>query len=574
MLASPWLAYPFTLVCRRPHVQRVRRTGATISWASAEPGTASVKVTGPDGVSRSVSAASVRFNAGQGGATTAFYRHWAALESLDPATEYTYSILFDGRDITPAGDMRFRTAGQQTFTFLAIGDSGTGSEEQKRLAAIFQRDPAALVIHTGDLAYPTGTFESYDRNYFDFYQELMARVPFFPVPGNHDYYDFNAEPYRALHDLPRANVAEKDQGRYYSFDWGDVHFISLDSNAPLEEAAAGSGDMLRWLEADLATTTKFWRVAVFHHPPYAFGPNQDDPLTILARERIVPILERYHVPLIFGGHEHSYQRSVPVRGGGERANGAVYLTTGGGGAALYPVYDSPLIAARASVFHYMRIQVTGRRMRLAAIGIDGQAFDSFVVEPAPVVRGELVNAASGTRAIGRGGLISIYGWQFTPEIWTNGGGDVRVRVGGVDAQVIAASPMQINVALPAGLIGTQTVEILTPVGSATAEIEVVPVAPALFSDGVFENGRSQVTESSPCGPGSRVSLFLTGVGQWNGPVNLHVGGASTGSQMEAGLPGVQTLLFDVPAGIAPGTHTLQVEAGGQWSNTVTIYVKN
>jgi len=573
MFAAPWMAASANLVCRKPYVQRVRRTGATISWATAEPGAATVKVFSPDGSSRSIPALSVHFRSGEQGASTEFYRHWATIDSLDPATEYTYSIFLNSRDLSPAGELRFRTSGQQSFTFLAIGDSGTGSDDQKRLAATFQKDPAALVIHTGDLAYPTGTFDSYDRNYFDFYQEIMQRVPFFPVPGNHDYYDFAAEPYRALHDLPRANIAEKDQGRYYSFDWGDVHFISLDSNTPLEEAAAGKGEMLEWLEADLAQTTKFWRVAVFHHPPYASGPNNGDPLTILARERIVPILDRYHVPLILSGHEHSYQRSVPIRNGEPHENGAVYMTTGGGGATLYPVYDSPLVAASASVFHYLRIQVTGRRMRITAIDVEGKAFDSVVIDPPPELRGRVVNAASGGEAIGRGSIVSIYGWQFTPETWTNGG-DVRVLVGGVEARVVAASPMQLNAVLPPALAGTQTIEVVTPSGSARSEIEIRSAAPALFPESAFENGLTQLTAAEPCRAGSRVSVFLTGVGEWDGAVNMYVGGASVGSQLERISPGVQRLTFTVPLTTSTGSHSLRVEAGGQWSNLIQLFVRN
>src|SRR6185436_16814387 len=88
MFAAPWMAASTTLVCRKPYVQRVRRTGATISWATAEPGIATVKIFAPDGISRSIPAVSTCFKCGQGGASAEFYRHSAAIESLDPATEY------------------------------------------------------------------------------------------------------------------------------------------------------------------------------------------------------------------------------------------------------------------------------------------------------------------------------------------------------------------------------------------------------------------------------------------------------------------------------------------------------
>src|SRR5262245_39258783 len=98
----------------------------------------------------------------------------------------------------------------------------------------------------------------------------------------------------------------------------------------LVEAAIDQGAMLRWLENDLAATRLFWRIVFFHHPPFAAGPNQNDAQCILARERIVPILERHGVQLVFNGHEHSYQRTEPLLAGHivRPDQGIVYMTTG------------------------------------------------------------------------------------------------------------------------------------------------------------------------------------------------------------------------------------------------------
>jgi uncharacterized protein (TIGR03437 family) len=238
---------------------------------------------------------------------------------------------------------------------------------------------------------------------------------------------------------------------------------------------------------------------------------------------------------------------------------------------LYPVYDSPLLAAGATLYHYMRVQVTGRRMRIAAIGVDGEAFDSFVVEPPPVLKGGVVNSASGTEAIGRSGLISLYGWQFALESFADDTGEVRVLVGGVEARVIAATPVQLNVALPPSLIGMQTVEIVTPAGSTRAEIEIRPVAPALFVNGLYED-RANISEILPTSAGRRISALLTGVSEWKGPVNLYVAGESVGSQLEDLSPGLQRLLFTVPAKAANGSYPVQIEAGGQWSNIIQLVV--
>ena len=59
---------------------------------------------------------------------------------------------------------------------------------------------------------------------------------------------------------------------------------------------------MTWLDNDLASTHRFWRVAFFHHPGYATGKHQDEPPAGEVRQAIVPILEKYGVQLVFNGH--------------------------------------------------------------------------------------------------------------------------------------------------------------------------------------------------------------------------------------------------------------------------------
>ena len=120
--------------------------------------------------------------------------------------------------------------------------------------------------------------------------------------------------------------------------------------------------MLRWLENDLRTTRQFWRIVYFHYPPYATGVNVNDPQSLLVRQHMVPIFENNGVQLVLSGHEHSYQRSVPIRRSNMVASGVgtSYFTTGGGGAILYPVPDKSLVASKKSAYHYLPPQSTER----------------------------------------------------------------------------------------------------------------------------------------------------------------------------------------------------------------------
>ena len=372
---------------RAPTLQRMYGQKGTLLWTTDEPGSAAVELS--DAYStRIIPATTTVFTPQQTGLRWEYYQHQADFEGLAPAADYAYRILMDGDEtFSPAGPLHFKASAEGPFRFLVFGDSGWGSPSQAQIAALMLGEQPDLVVVTGDLGYPFGTYAFYETNYFDYYAGLSKSVPFFPCPGNHDYYGDDLQSYIAMNAVPVEGVPEQDRGRYYSFDWGNTHFVSLDSMGSLIDAVEGPGLMLDWLEKDLTRTRKFWRVVFFHHPPFAAGPNQNDAKCIMARERIVPILERHNVQLVFNGHEHSYQRTEPLIGGYVvGANqGVVYVTTGGGGSDLYPVFASPRVAAAAPAHHYLRVENSGFAMTLRAITEDGIEMDQAVLAPPPAL---------------------------------------------------------------------------------------------------------------------------------------------------------------------------------------------
>jgi len=374
----------------------------------------------------------------------------------------------------------------------------------------------------------------------------MPRVPFYPCPGNHDYYETSAAPYFLLHDLPNDGVDPAEHGRYYSFEWGDATFISIDSNEPLNDPRRRAR-MLEWLDKTLAESDRFWRIVYFHHPPFASGPNEDDSLTALARQHIVPILEKHNVPVVFNGHEHSYQRSKPVKG-------AVYYTSGGGGAPLYPIGKGPTLAHGASAYHFLRAVIADYRLRVEAVDLQGKTFDSSAITPKPIFRRKgIVNAASFETRIGRGAPLSIFGWQLGMA----GRDDVTVEANGRRLELLAVSANQVNAALPPDLTGPVTIRLTTPNGSDSAEIEVAPIAPALFS-----------TEDA--GP----VLYATGLLDWTGPLTVKLGGIAVEGRVAPGpVPGVQQIDFAVPNSFANGPLDVSVRAGQFESNTVRVTLR-
>jgi 3',5'-cyclic AMP phosphodiesterase CpdA len=384
-----------------PYVQNISFRGASILWKSPVRGRGSVEISQDLRFSSSVAASVRELLPLETALPYPAYLYRADLENLSASTEYRYRVFLNDGLLTPGDGFPLRTPGAASFDFLVFGDCGLGSEPQREIAQRMLGENASLALITGDLVYMAGSYAEYEERYFPYYGDMMRSVPFFPSPGNHDYLTQNLGPYLALHALPPADVPLGEQGRYYSFDWGNVHFVSLDTYRPFFDALNGNGKMLEWLNRDLGETNRFWRIVYFHQPPYASGRYDADTASAQLREYLVPILDRHRVDVVFDGHEHSYQRTHPLRGGGivEPGEGIIYVTTGGGGGNLYPVLPTPRLAFGESAYHYVRAENRGTQLSVRAIRIDGMEIDAFTLAPPPAISSAFLSPRTDDRLV-------------------------------------------------------------------------------------------------------------------------------------------------------------------------------
>ena len=116
-----------------------------------------------------------------------------------------------------------------------------------------------------------------------------------------------------------------DRMSNYSFDYGNAHFVFLDanphlfnaivSNTPIYQASPSNfpdyPTILRdWLINDLDASNQTWKIVVFHQPPFSAG---NSTLRDNQMRRIAKLLEDRGVNLVYNGHEHNYQRTLPLR---------------------------------------------------------------------------------------------------------------------------------------------------------------------------------------------------------------------------------------------------------------------
>jgi hypothetical protein len=112
-----------------------------------------------------------------------------------------------------------------------------------------------------------------------------------------------------------GGVPSGEEG-YFSFDYGNIHFLSLNTEY-LPYILTGGTPFQNWLEQDLQNTTADWIICFFHQPAYSKGTHDSDDAfsrPYFMRQNVTPLLEEYGVDLVLNGHSHSYERSYLING--------------------------------------------------------------------------------------------------------------------------------------------------------------------------------------------------------------------------------------------------------------------
>ena len=367
---------------RAPYVQNLTTTSVTIVWTSMEDGASEVHY-GISNYTLIALATSTYFTTPAAAPYDHYYIHQATLNGLTADTVYQYKIFTNGADLTPGGSVTFRTAKPTTtssFRFAVFGDSGDGSQNQKDVATRLLQVQPDLALHTGDLIYPEASYDNFETKFFQIYQDLLKGVWLAPSMGNHDVTYNNGKSFTDVFVNPPNAANPSERELYYSFDYGNAHFVVLNNYFAM--STVGSAQY-NWLVNDLAASSQFWKFVVFHEPAYATDSSQQPRDGTNIVKNLVPLFEQYNVDIVLNGHWHDYERMYPLLGGQVstiEAGGVVYVVTGGGGAGLISIGTGTLnqrTAAKFQKFHLTMLDITTCSLQLSAVQKVSGTGDTF-----------------------------------------------------------------------------------------------------------------------------------------------------------------------------------------------------
>ena len=402
-------------VTRGPYLQRGTPTSVVVRWRTATASNSRVRY--------GLSPASLTSFADDPNVTT---EHVVALSGLAPGTRYYYSVGTTAAPLAGGDSSHYVVTGPPNGTatptrIWVLGDSGKANPSAQAVRNAYMNVTGSsltdLWLMLGDNAYPDGTDAEYQAAVFDMYPEMLRSSVLWPTLGNHDgrsadsatqtgaYYDMFTLPAQA-----QAGGMASGTEAYYSFDFGNIHFICLDS---FETNRAPAGAMLTWLQEDVMATTREWVIAFWHHPPYTKGSHDSDNEIELEemRANALPILEAAGVDLVLAGHSHSYERSFLLDGhygvsstlspgmvldngdgrvGGDGAylkstgppsshDGSVYVVAGSSGQISGGSLNHPAMFLSLNVLGSLVLEVSGPQLNARFLDGSGVWRDSFTI---------------------------------------------------------------------------------------------------------------------------------------------------------------------------------------------------
>ncbi len=359
------------LLTREPYVQGTTTTSTSIAWGT-RTAKGHVVLTDPD--DKDVVETADAVYAGDPGrgeprakaqadktvAAEDIYVMRADFKELEATHLYCYQVFSGETALTALAPIATAAApsDKDKVRFIALGDTGTGGAAQVAIGRWIAAQPFDFMLFLGDIAYDAGTAAQLQNNFFQVYRDILRFVPAYPTIGNHERRTREGRPFFEAFVLPEPE-------RYYSFNWGNVHFVAIDTTQR-------DAKQLTWLDEDLKSNKLPWVIVYGHHPMYTNslrGPQK------WIRRAFSKILTDNKVDLVLTGHEHQYERF--------RINDVNYIVSGGGGGQLTRFFGTSEALKQFTVHHFLSFEVGAEKLEMRVIDIGGRELEKLELTKKP-----------------------------------------------------------------------------------------------------------------------------------------------------------------------------------------------
>lgn len=322
--------------------------------------------------------------------------HTITIKGLKPCKTYCYRVGYDN-NWSDKSTFNTESSEIKSFRFLIFGDSQSGSVMDANYTAFattihnaYKANPTSkFFINMGDLVEVGGDYKHWN-SWFDATKDIINKIPIMPVVGNHETYTITGEEGNPVNfirqfNLPRQNVPDEYKGQIYSYDYGNVHFAVWDSQ--IEEEKPNDSTLrkeLDWLQRDLKTTDKMWKVMLFHKTPYY---NKITRSNDVLKNLLQPIIDSSHVDLVINGHDHVISWTFPIKDDKfmeKPSQGAIYYIAGRSGNKRYDDLESKVWNANFYIPfdepNYVVAEANGTQFKLTAYKQDMTPIDTLIID--------------------------------------------------------------------------------------------------------------------------------------------------------------------------------------------------
>jgi predicted MPP superfamily phosphohydrolase len=280
---------------------------------------------------------------------------------------------------------------EQDINIVSAGDFYCNDETEDTINNIISVNPE-LIFTTGDHVKDEKSAKCWIKMSKVIKDKMKIAI------GNHDA-EFS-KIYKQI--IKNHNV----KSPYYSYNFKNIHFISLSTEHPYEEGSK----QYKFIKSDLkksSTNSSIDWIMVHQHKPL-YSTNADIEESERIKNTFLPLFEKYNVDLVISGHNQYYERTYPMSSNKvigfetqdqeslseltdddisnsiyENTNGIIYLTVGTAGDELQQIKEKEdyyVIQKEKYGFLNLKLENNGKTIVGEFRTNNDKILDNFVVK--------------------------------------------------------------------------------------------------------------------------------------------------------------------------------------------------